>query len=142
MANLYILRNYAQKSHTELPSSILFSHSAETLTIYDAYPKSIFHFLILPRVKPDSELTVNDLESLKSLLADKTRAKQVIDALNDDAKSLHEEIEEEMVKRYGFKWLVCARPTLHKVDGVSNFPLGQYGRAFMELRLCSTNAFL
>jgi len=105
MANLFILRNYAQKLSSELPSSILFSHSSETLTIYDAYPKSMFHFLILPRVKPESELSVNDLESLKSLLAgDKTRAKQVMDALRENADILCKEIETEMVKRYGFKW--------------------------------------
>ncbi|KAF5365684.1 hypothetical protein D9758_003200 [Tetrapyrgos nigripes] len=90
----------------------------QTLTIYDAYPKSIFHFLLLPRVKPDSGLTVNDLESLKTLLAgDKTRAKKVIDALNEDARSLRKEIEEEMEKRYGFKWPIWTgfhgAPSMH-----------------------------
>ncbi|KAF9453195.1 hypothetical protein P691DRAFT_801536 [Macrolepiota fuliginosa MF-IS2] len=50
MANLTILRTYALKNVTELPTSVLFSHSDKAMTIYDAYPKSIFHFLVLPRV--------------------------------------------------------------------------------------------
>ncbi len=77
MANLTILRSYATKLPSSLPPSVLFSHTDTTLTIYDAFPKSIFHFLILPRVQTDSPL---DLSSLKSLLKrDKTRAKEVVE---------------------------------------------------------------
>jgi len=102
MSNLNILRTYA-RDPDGLPSSILFSQSAATLTICDAYPKSIFHFLILPRITSASEEP--RLDSLKTLLqGDKTQAKAVIDALNDEANNLRKEIEDEMVKRYGFKW--------------------------------------
>ncbi|KAF8078007.1 HIT-like domain-containing protein [Lyophyllum atratum] len=117
MANLTILRTYAQKDPASLPSSILFSHTDISLTIYDAYPKSMFHFLVLPRmVAPFNE--ANDLDSLKTLLkSDKARAKQVISSLNDDAITLRKEIEDEMVKRYGFKWGIWtgfhATPSMH-----------------------------
>ncbi|KAJ3573956.1 hypothetical protein NP233_g2081 [Leucocoprinus birnbaumii] len=50
MANLTILRTYALKKPTELPPSVLFSSSEKAITIFDAYPKSMFHFLVLPRV--------------------------------------------------------------------------------------------
>ncbi|KAF5380874.1 hypothetical protein D9615_003902 [Tricholomella constricta] len=107
MSNLTILRNYALKDPATLPSSILFSHTETSLTIYDTFPKSLFHFLLLPRIV--APLEANELSSLRTLLrSDKTRAKQVISALNDDAQSLRKEIEEEMVKRYGFKWGIWA----------------------------------
>jgi len=50
MANLTVLRSYASMKPTELPLSVLFSHTEKTMTIFDAYPKSIFHFLVLPRI--------------------------------------------------------------------------------------------
>ncbi|KAJ7905434.1 HIT-like domain-containing protein [Mycena olivaceomarginata] len=87
------------------PPSILFSHTPTSLTIYDAFPKGIFHFLVLPRVQ--EPFTVSELSDLRTLLSgDKARAKQVISALNEDAKALRKEIEEEMLARYGFKWNV------------------------------------
>lgn len=104
MANLTILRSYAQKSHPEsLSSSILLDYTEKSLTIFDAYPKSIFHFLILPRITPP--LTVFDLASLRTMLkADKAKAKEVLTGLGEDAKKLKLTIEDEMMKRYGFRW--------------------------------------
>ncbi|KXN82061.1 Aprataxin [Leucoagaricus sp. SymC.cos] len=130
MANLTILRTYALKDPATLPASVLFSHSEKTLTIYDAYPKSIFHFLVLPRVlspttptpsataSPQSATatsdlvipspSVADLSSLRILLnskdVSKEQAKQVILSLKEDATRLKDEIEQEMEKRYGFIW--------------------------------------
>lgn len=109
MTTLTILRTYAQKSPTELPSSILFSHTPTSFTIYDAFPKSIFHFLVLPRIiEPYCSSGVpGDLNNLRSLLrSDKERAKALITSLRDDAKIVAKEIEGEMMKRYGFKWEV------------------------------------
>ncbi|KAG6850541.1 hypothetical protein H0H93_012157 [Arthromyces matolae] len=101
--NLNILRTYASKDPTSFPSSILFSHSNNSLAIYDAYPKSLFHFLLLPRVK--SSFQGHDLTSLRALLkGDKKFAKAVVDSLKEDAVTLRKEIENEMVKRFGFKW--------------------------------------
>lgn len=101
MSNLTVLRTYAQKAPESLPSSILFKHSSKNITIFDAYPKSMFHFLILPRIqKPDSALV-----NLGSLLSgDKVRAKEVINSLWEDAQVVKKEISDEMVSRYGFKW--------------------------------------
>lgn len=104
MANLAILRKYAQTLHpASLPASVLFSHTHSSLTIFDAYPKSIFHFLILPIIK--EPFTAQELGSLKALLkGDKESVKAVITGLSNDAKILRKEIEDEMVSRYGFKW--------------------------------------
>ncbi|KAJ7582769.1 HIT-like domain-containing protein [Mycena floridula] len=98
-----ILRSYAQKSPQDLPASILFAHTNTSLTIYDAFPKSIFHFLVLPR--PSSQLSLSNLSSLQSLLkCDKTLAKECLDALATDAAAVRTEIETEMRDRYGFVW--------------------------------------
>lgn len=102
MANLTILRSYAQKPASELPSSILFTHTSRSLTIYDAYPKSIFHFLVLPRVQESSPVSLSNLKSL--LKCDKELAKAVLVGLKEDAAAVAKEIEGEMMNRYGFKW--------------------------------------
>lgn len=102
MSNLTILQTYAQKAPESLPSSILFKHSSKNITIFDGYPKSIFHFLILPRIeKPDPVLF--NLENLLNS-GDKVRAKEVITSLWEDAQVVKKEILDEMVSRYGFKW--------------------------------------
>ncbi|KAF8163247.1 HIT-like domain-containing protein [Crassisporium funariophilum] len=104
MANLTILRTYAKQSPESLPSSILFKHSSKNLTIFDAYPKSIFHFLILPRIQ-GPELNASNLSSLRTLLqGDKEQAKEVVTALWEDAQAVKKEIQDEMEERYGFKW--------------------------------------
>jgi aprataxin len=104
MSNLTILRSYAQKSNpASLPSSVLLSLTSKSLTIFDVYPKSIFHFLILPRVTP--KLTVFHLASLRTLLkTDKAKAKEVLNGLNEDAQTVKGMIQDEMMKRYGFQW--------------------------------------
>jgi aprataxin len=52
---LRILRAYAKLDDasllTTLPPTVYFSHTRHTLTIFDAYPKALFHFLVLPRLK-------------------------------------------------------------------------------------------
>ncbi|KAH7924591.1 HIT-like protein [Leucogyrophana mollusca] len=104
MSSLTILRSYAQKSDpSSLPSSVLLSHSDTCLTIFDAFPKSIFHFLVLPRIK--APWTIFDLAGLHSLLkCDKIRAKELLVNMKEEADNLQKTIEDEMQKRYGFKW--------------------------------------
>jgi aprataxin len=106
MSNLTVLRSYAQKSNpASLPSSVLLSYTPKSLTIFDVYPKSIFHFLVLPRVTP--QLAVFDLASLRTLFkADKIKAKEVLTGLSEDAQTVKVTIQDEMMKRYGFKWSV------------------------------------
>lgn len=104
MSNLTVLRGYAQKAKPEtLPPSILFEYTDKYLTVFDAFPKSIFHFLVLPRVRPS--LDVFELANLRTLLkGDKARAKQVLVDLNDAANNIKKMIREEMQNRYGFQW--------------------------------------
>ncbi|KAJ3772350.1 HIT-like protein [Lentinula raphanica] len=105
MANLFALRNYARKAPSTLPQSLLFSSSSRTLTIYDTYPKAIFHFLVLPRVQAGSTVGLDDLDGLRTLFArGKDSARDVLNALNEDAQGIKREIELEMQERYGFKW--------------------------------------
>ncbi|KDR81553.1 hypothetical protein GALMADRAFT_59127 [Galerina marginata CBS 339.88] len=104
MSNLTILRTYAQSAPEALPASILFKHSSKNLTVFDAFPKSMFHFLILPRIR-EPKLDATTLSSLRALIiTDKELAKDVITALAEEAKAVKKEIQDEMVNRYGFKW--------------------------------------
>jgi aprataxin len=103
-ANLTIFRAYAQKSNpANLPSSVLLSHSETCLTVFDAFPKSIFHFLVIPRVRPP--FNVYQLANLRSLLkCEKSDAKDVLADLCQEADNVKKVIEGEMLKKYGFKW--------------------------------------
>ena len=106
MSNLTMLRAYAQRSPESFPPSILFKTSSKNITIFDAYPKSMFHFLILPRVQ-EPKLNAARLDNLRSLLSrDKATAREVLYGLADDAREVKKAIEEEMIQRYGFKWEV------------------------------------
>jgi aprataxin len=50
---------------------------------------------------------VFDLVSLKTLLkSDRERAKEVLLALKKDAKEVEGMIQEEMEKRFGFRWAI------------------------------------
>ncbi|EAU88593.2 hypothetical protein CC1G_04299 [Coprinopsis cinerea okayama7 len=99
---------------SSLPNAVLFQSSDKYLTIFDAYPKSIFHFLILPRIEDGAvageesqgKFSVQELRNLKALLrtSDKQKAKKLIEELKSEADSVKRQIEEEMVERYGFKW--------------------------------------
>jgi len=103
MSNLNILRTYAQKP-ASLPASIKFKETPKNITIFDIYPKSIFHFLVLPRIQPP-KLTAGTLNNLQTLLSgDQACAKEVILGLAEDAKTVKEEIQKEMIQRFGFKW--------------------------------------
>jgi len=60
MTSLLILRAYAKLddaslASSKLPPTVHFSHTPHTLTIFDAYPKALFHFLILPRLPSSSQ---------------------------------------------------------------------------------------
>ncbi|KAJ8520410.1 hypothetical protein ONZ45_g2767 [Pleurotus djamor] len=104
MSNLTILRSYASKADlSKLPPTVLFSHNDKTLTIFDAYPKAIFHFLLLPRTQPP--FSTFDISSLRSLLkCEKSAAKTLLEQMNEDAQVVVKDIEAEMISRYGFKW--------------------------------------
>lgn len=106
MSKLTVLRRYAQEAKPEtLPPSLLFEYTDKCLTVFDAFPKSIFHFLVLPRVGAPLNVPVGKLANLRTLLkGDKTRAKQVLLDLSDEAEKIKKMIREEMLNRYGFQW--------------------------------------
>lgn len=107
---LTVLRTYARQADLSiLPPTILFDHSEKTLTMFDAYPKSIFHFLILPRLNGTyAPLTTSNLTNLRSLLrcvaSNREKVKELLEDLKEESAKVKKMIEEEMVKRYGFKW--------------------------------------
>src|SRR5712691_6052803 len=77
---LQILRAYAKLNDasltTTLPPTVYFSHTRHTLTIFDAYPKALFHFLILPRLRTRAPRTPGDggerdRDSEKDVVADR-----------------------------------------------------------------------
>ncbi|KAH9066436.1 HIT-like domain-containing protein [Lactarius vividus] len=103
------LRTYAKLSDpsiTALPPTVYFSHTEHTLTIFDAYPKALFHFLVLPRLSNDERSS--DLTDLRTLLrrhaSGDARAEETLRMLADEAARLRGVIEEEMQARYGFAW--------------------------------------
>ena len=56
LPQLKILRTYAKMDDAsiaakKLPPTVYFSHTRHTLTVFDAYPKALFHFLVLPRLQ-------------------------------------------------------------------------------------------
>ncbi|KAH9484331.1 Aprataxin [Psilocybe cubensis] len=118
MEYLTVLRNYATAAPESLSSSLLYKHSPKNIIIFDAFPKSVFHFLILPRVQ-EPKLNTATLHSLRTLLGagDREQAKEVVTAMAEEAKALKEEIQEEMMQRFGFKWDVWTgfhgAPSMH-----------------------------
>ena len=99
------LRNYAIRAEPQkIPPTIRLEHTDTSITVYDAFPKSIFHFLILPRPIPGF-LDVDELDDLKTLLkAGKEKAQKVLESLAEDAKKLKADMEQEMIHHHGFKW--------------------------------------
>lgn len=106
MSVLNILKEYARagSSHA-LPPTLLLTSSSTSLTIFDKYPKSLFHFLVLPRL-PHDELKSSDLTNLQTLLAvgKKAIAKSLLEGLKQDGLVAKSMIEEEMVSQHDYKW--------------------------------------
>lgn len=103
-SSLKVLRTYAKLSDpslTALPPTVYFSHTKHTLTIFDAYPKALFHFLVLPRLSADDE---SDLTDLRTLLRQHASGPETLRVLADEAARLRGVVEEEMRARYGFAW--------------------------------------
>jgi aprataxin len=112
---LKVLRTYAKLPDstiaTTLPPTVYFSHTQHTLTIFDAYPKAHFHFLVLPRLSSSSSSSSSsgvpsssDLTDLRTLLRVRRHAHETLRVLADEAVRLRVVVEEEMRARYGFVW--------------------------------------
>ncbi|KAH9035383.1 hypothetical protein EDB85DRAFT_1944573 [Lactarius pseudohatsudake] len=121
LSPLKVLRTYAKlpgPSITALPPTVYFSHTKQTLTIFDAYPKALFHFLVLPRLSDgDERSSPSDLTDLRTLLRKRAFAEETLRVLADEAARLRGVIEGEMRARYGFAWEVWAGFHACAVDG-------------------------
>jgi aprataxin len=106
------LRDYAlvKSPSTQIPASTLLIDSPQCITIFDAYPKAKYHFLVLPRypfLKSGSKsiCSIDDLHDLTSLLAmEKGARKEVVHAIRGMAGEVVEMIRDEMMKTEGFTW--------------------------------------
>lgn len=75
----------------------------------------MFHFLVLPKL--NSKLTASVTTNLSTLLKwDKAGALECLQQMKRDAETTKSMIEDEMVKKYGFKW--DARMGFHAVPSM------------------------
>ena len=116
--DIAIFRKYAEMTDKTLDErlarrgvggqSTFFGYTPNTITVFDQYPKSLFHFLVIPRVKAPPLIGKN-LKNLRTLFSSnipKEYAHRVIQEIAEDAHALKSTVEEEMVNHYGFKWPV------------------------------------
>lgn len=135
--NRGILRTYAQLSEPEqLAPNTYFTHTERTVTIFDAYPKAVFHFLVLPRIKnKEGPLSAKNLTSLKVSLNQNQinwkEARTLLKQLKEDGEKVREMIEEEMRDRYGFVWKVHLG--FHAVQSMEYVAIALLSRRVAEL---------
>lgn len=107
--DLTILQKYAKKFETSpssIPPTLLLTNTETSLTLFDKYPKAMYHFLVLPRILAKSSFTAQDLTNLQTLLATgkQAEAKSLVEGLKKDAETAKEMIEKEMINKHGYKW--------------------------------------
>ncbi|KAG8941343.1 hypothetical protein FRC04_004589 [Tulasnella sp. 424] len=124
MAFLRALKEFACLPDPKtIPPSNLLKYTDTTITLFDKFPKASFHFLILPRVRPEAGLTTSVLHDLKSLLAwkEKEKALELLKELEKESKEVQKMVRDEMQKRHGdgCEWKVFtgfhAVPSMHHV---------------------------
>lgn len=117
-----VLERYACTPNPEtLSPAVHHAHDAKTVTIYDAYPKSKYHLLVLPRPR-EGVITVPDLLNLRTLLnGDKERAKRVLDEMGVAAEAAKKDVREEMQRQWGFQWDVWIG--FHALPSMRSVPL-------------------
>ncbi|KAI5121693.1 hypothetical protein M0805_002768 [Coniferiporia weirii] len=112
MQNTFDFKKYAdyaslRSPETKLPKNTYFGHTEHTLTIFEPYPKAIFHLLMLPRVGA-RPLVPKNLVNLRTLLnsseVSKKEARALLETIKADADKVKGEIEQEMINWIGFKW--------------------------------------
>jgi len=101
------LLNMAKVSNPKLLGrTVHLAHNTETITVFDGYPKSKYHFLLLPRlpcVIPGADLTGQELNSITDLFKSASPL-PVLKCLQQAAKEVVEMIQLEMDAEYGFRW--------------------------------------
>ncbi|KAH7340220.1 HIT-like domain-containing protein [Rhizoctonia solani] len=97
------LRNYVLSNPGDLGSDLLLSESEHCITIFDKYPKAMFHFLILPKFSVT--ITASATTNLSTFLRwDKQVALECLQHMKRDAETAKSMVEDEMMKQHGFKW--------------------------------------
>jgi hypothetical protein len=112
-----ILRRYAlvKSPSTQIPASVLLIDSPQCITIFDAYPKAKYHFLVLPRHPflsgiegegAKSLCSVDNLDDLESVMTRTSMEarREIVGAMSSMAKEVVEMIRDEMMKTEGFTW--------------------------------------
>ena len=106
-ANLTILRTYAARMDpAEIPPTIRLCHTEDSVTVFDRWPKGRFHFLLLPRARPEAGLHERHLRDLHAILSGLPRedARALLLRCRADAQEVLAHIRAEMVRAEGFAW--------------------------------------
>jgi len=122
MSYLEALRKYVIVDPTTLGPGVILKWTESTITIFDGFPKALYHFLVLPRVGPSSGLTMSNVASLRDILQwDRVKAQKCLEMLRLEAQEVKKMIEDEMVKTHGFTWPVFIG--LHAVPSMKHLHL-------------------
>lgn len=109
--NLFALREFAKTKNptASLPPSVLLLETRQCIAVFDAYPKAMYHFLVMPKipfaVSNGRRLTEADLDSLSSVLRVPEYG-EVFSALKDAAAEVVDMVRDEMMKSHGFEWQI------------------------------------
>lgn len=109
--NLFALRDFAKAKNptASLPPSVLLLETPKCIAVFDAYPKAMYHFLVLPKipfvVTETKQLKEADLDNLSVLLQDPDH-EEVLAALREAAAEVVDMVRDEMVKTHGLEWHV------------------------------------
>ncbi|KAH8116895.1 hypothetical protein DFH11DRAFT_1137818 [Phellopilus nigrolimitatus] len=107
--NPFIHVKYASLKDPEkqLTRDVYVAHTPRTVTIHEPFPKATFHLLMLPRVGAPPFVPHN-LKDLRTLLnapeVTKCEALDLLRGMKEDAEEIVKMVEEDMIKRTGFKW--------------------------------------
>ncbi|KAI0331094.1 hypothetical protein GY45DRAFT_662839 [Cubamyces sp. BRFM 1775] len=104
MANITIIRTYAMvPDPMTIPECFRICHTEHTVTISDLYPKSIYHYLVIPRLP--LTLEPEQMQDLRALLClPREQARSILVHIREDALASVKLIEAEMMRQYGFTW--------------------------------------
>ncbi|TIB70272.1 hypothetical protein E3Q24_03098 [Wallemia mellicola] len=111
MSYLNILSSYLDKNPTSLSKNDLLLYDERCITIYDKsvwlvmsvrFPKSKYHFLILPRKSSDLPSYPNSLDDLLNF--DDDIINKVLDTLDRTLTQVEESIHDMQLRDYGKTW--------------------------------------
>ncbi|CED82130.1 Amino acid transporters [Phaffia rhodozyma] len=130
------LRAYAlvKNPSVDIPKNVYISSTERFIVIKDGYPKSTFHYLILPRIPfsahvSTSEVTLGaeELNSLRSTLQlDKEIVLDLLDGMEDVVRDLEASIQTDMRRTKGHEWDILAG--FHAVPSMKHLHLHVFSK--------------